>query len=148
MTEVTGIHATSIMKKISREEFEKEVLEADKPVLVNLRSKERAFKNWTEAVMNVTKEHNELKVVEVDVAEYADIFEGYEAERKVYSTFDVEYLPALALYREGNFITTVSSWSKAKDEAPVRDYERQISMFLNKFVFYDPSEVKYNKNWD
>lgn len=130
---------------VTRETFYREVIESDKPVFVELWKEGADYSVFERAVQDVARAHRgDFKLGRIRVSDFADLIEAYKAS-KGYSAYDFDRLPALALFRKGQLVTTFNPILPLGEESvQYHDIRYQFQRFLSKFVYYDPAKVTFN----
>lgn len=131
--------------RLSREQFQQQVLESEQPVLVILQAEGVDDRTFVTAITNVLQKQSEdLKVVAINVKDIQDILEQLE-QNKTYHTYDLKNLPAAGLFRNGDLVTTFNPRISSREALVQRSaIERQFRLFLDKFVHYDPEKLTFN----
>lgn len=160
---------TEQLPVIHRDVFEREVLQAERPVLAELYDPAVADRSpgtsagqprrpastvsvgivdygaFIRAITRVLRDDGEdVKLVRLPLAEYEDLLDGYRRE-KGYHAYDFDKLPGAALFRGGELVTTFNPTLNYTDPAvQFGDITRQFRRFLENFVHYDPDQVTFN----
>ncbi len=94
------------------------------------------------------QEHpDRLRAARVDAREILPRLQAWQAARKAVDSFHFGLWPVAALFRGGRLITTFHPRRVFFDDRLQEPEERaQLEVFLGKMVFYDPSQVKEQKN--
>src|SRR5690606_9245489 len=86
----------------------------------------------------------QLPLVRIDVDEYQDLLDQYRRD-KGYKAYDLDHLPAVALFRDGRLITTYNpTFSSRERDIQYLDVRRQFRRFIDKFINYDPEKLTFN----
>lgn len=135
----------SVVPSVPRERFESEMLESEAPVLAELHAPGVDYGTFSDTVRRVLHERGEdVGHVSIDTQAYRDVLDGYRGN-KGYHAFDLERLPAAALFREGRLVTTFNSTLASPEPAAQRtEIRQQFERFLNKFLHYDPEKLTFN----
>jgi len=119
---------------LTREEF----LEATRsaPVVVaNFVKAGQAHPLVTRAAEQIAEANASVEVIEFDLDGLSDLVDEYMAEMDPYSgTLSFEF-PGLALFRDGELITTFQPWlNLATDRLNEEGVERQLKVFLQRLA--------------
>ncbi len=69
--------------------------------------------------------------------------------RRSFDSFDFQRWPVVGLFRSGQLITTFHPRLVFPDDRlQEREEDEQLEIFLAKMVYYDPSQVKVQKNFE
>ena len=143
-----GVRDVSL-PQLDRQAFEREVLQAEGPVLVNLYKRDLEDRLFVRALTEVLREQNEdLRFVSVGVDDIADLIDTWR-KNKGYHAYNLDKLPAAALFRKGELVTTFNPIvTTAEPEVRRSVIKRQFRRFLEKFIHYDPEKLTFNHKQD
>lgn len=131
--------------RVTRQTFYREVVESDRPVLVELFKDGVDYDVFERAIEDVARRHpGDFRLVHIRVDEFADLIDAYR-HHKGYATWNFDRLPAAALFRKGQLVTTFNPTLPLGEESiRYHDIHYQFERFLQKFVYYDPAKVTFN----
>jgi hypothetical protein len=73
--------------------------------------------------------------------------QSWQERRRAYDTYDFRRWPAVGVFRGGRLITTFHPRRVFFDDRlQEREEREQLEIFLSKMVYYDPAQVKEQKN--
>ena len=130
---------------VTRERFYHEVIESDRPVLVELWREGVDYDAFERAIESVARERRgDFKLVRIRMDDFRDLLEAYR-ENKGYTAIDFDRHPAAALFRQGRLITTFNPILPLGEESvQYHDVRYQFQRFLQKFVYFDPAKLTFN----
>jgi len=145
MASATAAGRGAALRAIPRQDFEREVLGAEGPVLVELHRRGQDYPHVIQGIQEVLREMGQqLPLVRIDVDEYQDLLDQYRRD-KGYKAYDLDHLPAVALFRDGRLITTYNpTFSSRERDIQYLDVRRQFRRFIDKFINYDPEKLTFN----
>lgn len=135
----------SRIRRIGRDNFEQEVLQSERPVLVVFLTSDTDDREVLAAIQRVLQEEQEdVSLLGMDLNEFKEVYRE-QLENTKYHTFDLETLPAVGLFRNGRFITTFNPRITSYEPGVKGDkIARQFRRFIDKFFRYDPEKLTFN----
>ncbi len=139
-------------ERLSREQFEALLSEAGAAgpettlVLVDRGAPEDA--RMARVLASVGADHRDrVRVAAVPADAVLGRLEDWQAHRRVYDTFDFRRWPAVLVVRGGRLVTTFHPRHVFFEQRlQEREEREQMEIFLAKMVYYDPAQVKEQKN--
>lgn len=135
----------SRLTRISRDNFEQEVLQSERPVLVVLQTPTVDDREVIAAIQRVLQaEAEDVALVSMDLDEFKVVYRE-QLESTKYHTFNFESLPAVGLFRSGRLVTTFNPRITSYEPGVKGDkIARQFQRFIAKFFRYDPEKLTFN----
>lgn len=145
MASATAAGRGAALRTIARQDFDREVLQAEGPVLVELHRRGEDYPHVIRAIQEVLHENNQnVPFVRIDVEAYQDLLDEYR-QGKGYKAYDLDKFPAVGLFRDGRLVTTYNpTFSSRERGVQYLDVKRQFQRFVNKFINYDPESLTFN----
>lgn len=145
MASATAAGRGAALRTIARQDFDREVLQAEGPVLVELHRRGEDYPHVIRAIQEVLRENNQnVPFVRIDVEAYQDLLDEYR-RGKGYKAYDLDKFPAVGLFRDGRLVTTYNpTFSSRERGVQYLDVKRQFQRFVNKFINYDPESLTFN----
>ncbi|HEX6988869.1 MAG TPA: hypothetical protein VF282_05315 [Bacillota bacterium] len=145
MASATAAGRGTALRTIARQDFEREVLQAEGPVLVDLHRHGEEYPHVIRGIQEVLRENGEnLPFMRIEVEAYQDMLDEYR-QAKGYHAYNLDKFPAVALFRAGRLVTTFNPTLSSQERGlQYLDAKRQFQRFLDKFVHYDPEALTFN----
>lgn len=95
----------------------------------------------------VDQHRDKVRVYAAPAGEFTDRIEAWHNGRRTYDTFSFDRLPVMAFFRGGKLLTTFRPREVFFiEKLQEREVAEQFELFLDKMVFFDPEQVKEQKN--
>lgn len=140
-----GTRGAAGIQRLSRENFQSEVLEAEGTVLVIFQRNETDGSQFFGVLEKVRQEvAPDVRMVRALTSDFEDLIREWKANRG-YQTYDLDNLPAMGLFRQGRLITTFNPRMVSRERGVIDSkVGLQFKRFLDKFIHYDPEKLTFN----
>ena len=131
--------------EVPRAAFETDILQSERPVLAVLQARGVDDRTFTRCIAEVLRQRQEdIRLVRIRVEEYQDLISEWR-QNKGYHAYNLDKLPAAALFRKGELVTTFNpTLTSPEPDVQRNQIKRQFERFLEKFIHYDPEKVTFN----
>jgi hypothetical protein len=88
-----------------------------------------------------------VRAYRIPVEALSEHIARWERERRAYDSYTFRFWPVVGVFRRGRFLTTFHPRLVFYDRRlQEREEAEQLEIFLSKLVYYDPAQVKVQKN--